>query len=394
MPTECKTDKFEFEGLKGRRVVSSFDGGAMTSDAGALLLRQTDRAIGLFSRVATCFGDYRSARFRVHEVHTLVAQRIAAIALGYEDVIDHDELRHDPVLSLPSDRLEPGRRDCAVLAGKSTLNRLEHGPDGPGQRYHKIDHDDAALERLFVDLYLDAHPRSPERIILDLDATDDPLYGRQEGRFFHGYYKCYCYLPLYIFAARHLLAAKLRPANIDGAAGAKEEIARIVAHIRARWPQVCILLRADSGFARDDLMSWCEDNSVDYMFGLARNKRLERQIAGELAAAKVEHQQTGNPARRFADFNWTTSKSWSRHRRVVAKAEHLTKGSNPRFVVTMLGAVTMMPERFMSMFTAPVARWKTASRNVSSIYLPTEPAPAPWRPINCGFGLPLLPICF
>jgi len=338
MQTECSSDRFEFEGLKGRQVVAAFTGGTMTSDAGALLLRHTDRALGLFSRVAACFVDHRNAYLRVHGLRTLVAQRISAIALGYEDINDHDGLRHDPVLTLLSERLEPKRRDCALLAGKSTLNRLEHAPDGPGQRYHKIEHDGAALERLFVALYLESQPAPPERIILDLDATDDPVHGDQEGRFFHGCYKCYCYLPLHIFAGRHLLAAKLRPANIDGAAGSSEEVSRIVAQLRDRWPDADILLRADSGFARDDLMSWCEKNGVDYLFGLARNKRLVRQIAGELSAAKAAHEETGEPARRFADFMWTTKKSWSRRRRVVGKGAHLAKGSNPRFVVTTLSA--------------------------------------------------------
>lgn len=338
MPTECRTDKLEFEGLNGRRVVASFDGGAMTSDAGVLLLRHTDRAVGLFSRVAACFSDYRLPAFRVHEVRTLVAQRIAGIALGYEDINDHDDLRHDPAFCLLSERLEAGRVDCALLAGKSTLNRLEHAPDQPGQRYHKITHDGVALERLFVDLYLDAHPCAPKRIILDLDATDDPLYGNQEGKFFHGYYNTYCYLPLYIFAGRHLLAAKLRASNIDGAAGSVEEVARIVEQVRVRWPQANIVLRADGGFARDGLMSWCEANGVDYLFGLPRNKRLERQIAEQAAAARAEHLETGQAARRFADFMWTTKKSWSCRRRVVGKAEHLKKGANPRFVVTTLSS--------------------------------------------------------
>ena len=268
----------------------------------------------------------------------MVGQRIAGIALGYEDIEDHDELRHDPVLALLSDCLEPKREDCAVLAGKSTLNRLEHAPSGWPTRYHRIGHDADALEALFVDLYLEAHDTAPERIVLDLDATDDPIHGHQEGRFFHGYYDCYCYLPLYIFAGRHLLAAKLRRADQDGAAGAKEEVARIVARIRERWPKAAILLRADSGFARDDLMAWCEANGVDYLFGLARNNRLAAEIADLLDAARAEHGDTGKPARRFADFQWTTLDSWSRRRRVVAKAEHLDKGDNPRFVVTSLDA--------------------------------------------------------
>ena len=234
-------------------------------------------------------------------------------------------------------KLEARRSTCAALAGKSTLNRLELSRSEP-MRYHKISHDGAAIERLFVDLFVEAHAAAPDQIILDLDATDDPLHGEQEGRFFHGYYGGYCYLPLYVFCGRHLLAAKLRPANIDGAAGALDEIVRIVAQIRARWPQVRIILRADSGFARDGLMAWCEGNGVDYLFGLARNRRLEAEIAVELQAAAADSQATGQAARRFRDFIWTTRNSWSCRRRVVGKAEHTPKGSNPRFVVTSLGA--------------------------------------------------------
>ena len=247
-------------------------------------------------------------------------------------------LRRDPVLALFSDRLEPKRKDCAPLAGKSTINRLEHAPRDDGDRYHKIGHDAKALERVLVDVFLDAHGTPPEEIVVDLDATDDPLHGHQEGRFFHGYYDCYCYLPLYAFCGRHLLAAKLRRSNIDAAAGAKDEVARIISRIRRRWPRVRILLRADSGFAREELMAWCEANGVDYLFGLARNRRLLDAIEAELAAAAAEHKLTGKPARRFKDFTYATLDSWSRARRVIGKAEHLDKGANPRFVVTSLDA--------------------------------------------------------
>jgi hypothetical protein len=240
------------------------------------------------------------------------------------------------VLALLSDRLEPRRKDCAVLAGKSTLNRLEHAPSGKLGRYHKIGHDPAKLETLFVDLFLEAHKKPPKRIILDLDATDDPLHGHQEGRFYHGYYGCYCYLPLYIFCGHHLLAAKLRPSDIDGAAGAKEEIERIIKQIRAQWPKVKIWLRADSGFARDELMAWCEANKVDYVFGLAKNSRLLKRIAPELAKARLEHRASGEPARCFKDFYYRTRESWARRRRVIGKAEYLKKGPNPRFIVTSL----------------------------------------------------------
>jgi hypothetical protein len=257
-----------------------------------------------------------------------------------EDLIDHDQLRHDPVLATLAGKLRAKRKDCAPLAGKSTLNRLEHAPSAPS-RYHRIGHDAAAIEGLFVDLFLDSHTTAPRRIILDLDATDDPLHGHQEGRFFHGYYDCYCYLPLYVFCGKQLLAAKLRRANIDASAGAEDEVARMVGQIRARWPRVEIVLRADSGFARDALMSWCEANGADYVFGLARNERLVDQIADALAAVEAESLAQGAPTRRFADFAWRTHDSWSRARRVVAKAEHLLKGANPRFVVTSLPTATI-----------------------------------------------------
>jgi hypothetical protein len=337
MPTECSRDLFGYEVVEGRQVVAAFDGGEVTSDAGALLLGATDRAIGLVTRFAACFDDGRVQAQVEHTVEAMVAQRVFGIALGYEDLIDHDELRHDPVLATLAGKLTARRQDCAPLAGKSTLNRLEHAPSAP-DRYHKIGHDAAAIEGLFVALFLEAHKTPPQQIILDLDATDDPLHGHQEGRFFHGYYDCYCYLPLYVFCGRDLLAAKLRRSNSDAAAGAVGEVARIVAQIRTRWPKVEILLRADSGFARDELMTWCEAAGVDYLFGLARNQRLVGAIAEELTEAEAESLAQGGPARRFADFAWRTLDSWSRERRVVAKAEHLPKGSNPRFVVTSLGA--------------------------------------------------------
>jgi hypothetical protein len=335
MQTECSADLFGFTAVDGRAVVAGFDGGKMTSDAGAMLLGATDRAIGLIERFAGCFKDHRAADLIEHTVPTLVGQRVFGMALGYEDLIDHDELRHDPVMAMLAGKLEAKRSDCAPLAGKSTLNRLELSRPEPS-RYHKISYDSAMIEGLFVDLFLDAHGAPPGQIILDLDATDDPLHGHQEGRFFHGYYDNYCYLPLYIFCGRHLLAAKLRPANIDGSAGAIEEVARIVAQIRQRWPAVRILLRADSGFCRETLMAWCENNGVDFLFGLARNSRLVAQIESELAEAAQLSQSTGKPARRFKDFTWSTRDSWSRERRVVAKAEWTQGEANPRFVVTSL----------------------------------------------------------
>jgi hypothetical protein len=347
MPTKCSSDSFEFAAVEGRRVVAEFDGGSITSDAGALLLGATDRAIKLIDRFAGCFQDRRCPELVEHSVATLVGQRIYGIALGYEDLIDHDTLRHDPVLSVLAGKLTARRKDCAPIAGKSTLNRLELSKAEPS-RYHKISYDGSAIETLFVDLFLEAHQVPPTPIILDLDATDDPLHGHQEGRFFHGYYDCYCYLPLYIFCGRHLLCAKLRRSNIDAAAGSCEETARIVAQLRARWPKVRVLLRADSGFARDELMSWGEENEVDYLFGLAKNNRLIQKIEAELASAAAEGQATGKTARRFKDFTYATLDSWRRIRTVVGKAEWIppreSQGdkkegeANPRFVVTSLSA--------------------------------------------------------
>jgi Transposase DDE domain group 1 len=336
MPTECSQDSLDFGTVEGRQVVASFDGGAMTSDAGALLLGQADKAIGLVGRFAACFIDARAPELIEHSLETLVGQRLFGLALGYEDLNDHDHLRHDPVMAVLAGKLEARRESCAPVAGKSTLNRLEQALRGGVGRYHRIGYDEEAIEALFVELFLDAHARPPRRIILDLDATDDPLYGHQEGRFFHGYYDCYCYLPLYITCGRHLLAAKLRRANIDAAAGARGEVARIVAQVRGRWPKVKIIIRADSGFARDEIMSWCEENRVDYVLGLARNPRLVASIRRELVEARAEARQTKAPARRFKDFSWATRDSWQRKRRVIAKAEWTSGKANPRFVVTSL----------------------------------------------------------
>jgi hypothetical protein len=335
MQTQCTSDLFGFEPVEGREVVAAFDGGAITSDAGALLLGATDRAIEMMDRFAACFHDVRRQDLIEHEVVTLVGQRVFGTALGYEDLNDHDTLRHDPIMAVLAGKLEARRKGCAPVAGKSTLNRLERSRLEP-TRYHKISHNPVAIKKLMVDLFLESQERPPSQIILDLDATDDPVHGEQEGRFFHGYYDCYCYLPLYIFCGRHLLASKLRKASLDAADGALKEVARIVAQIRSRWPNVRILLRADSGFARDDLMAWCEANDVGYVFGLAKNDRLIPEIKDELARAEAESRRTGKPARRFKDFKWRTVRSWSCERRVVAKAEWTKGEANPRFVVTSL----------------------------------------------------------
>jgi len=335
MPTQCSPSLFEFARVEGRDVTASFDAGAMTSDAGALLLGATNRVLGLTRRLAACFKDNRNPIFTEHAVETLVMQRIVGIALGHEDLSDHDDLRHDPVMAVLAGKLAASRADCAPLAGKSTLNRLELSKAEP-TRYARIAADTPAIERLFVDLFLDAHTKAPSQITLDVDATDDPLHGHQEGRFFHGYYDCYCYLPLYVFCGRHLLAAKLRRSDIDASAGTVEEMARIVGQIRTRWPRVRILLRGDSGFCREALMAWAEANRVDYVFGLARNARLAGEIETEMTAARTAAEKTAKPARRFRDFRWSTLKSWSRARRVIGKAEWTRGEANPRFIVTSL----------------------------------------------------------
>ena len=332
--TECNQSQFEFEAHFSRRVVGRFDGSRLTTDGGALLLRQADRKIGLLRRVAACFTDHRQPERVEHELQEMLAQRIYGLALGYEDLNDHEELRHDPLLAVLA-----GKRDVEEpLAGKSTLNRLELTPAGSplGERYHKITYSSEAIDELLVEIFLQAHLRAPRQIVLDLDATDTPLHGRQEARFFHGYYNHYCYLPLYIFAGDHVLCARLRPSNQDASAGSREEVVRIVRQIRRQWPKVHILLRADSGFCREELMAWCEKHGVDYVFGLARNQRLRRIIGRAMHEAKQEHRRTGQAARVFTEFFYRTRKSWSRRRRVVAKCEQIEGKENPRYVVTSL----------------------------------------------------------
>ena len=337
MQTECSARLFEFEAVSRRSVVAGFDGGEITSNGGALLLGQVDRGRGLIGRFAGCFSDRRDPRFVEHSVETLVGQRVFGLALGYEDLNDHDELRKDPVFAALAGKLESVlRSDCEALAGKSTLNRLEHTPKRHAKKYHKIDCDAAKVDMLFVDLFLEEHDRAPIEIVLDLDNTDIRLYGTEEHRFFRAYYDHYCYLPLYVFCGRHLLLARLRPADVAGSAGAEKEMAWIVARIRAKWPKVRITLRADSGFANDELMSWCEANRVDFVFGLQRNSRLEGELAPQLAKAKRRCRATGKPARVFREFSYRTLKTWNRARRVIGKAEYTLQGSNPRFIVTSL----------------------------------------------------------
>ena len=335
MKTQCSRNRVEFHPQNRRRIVGRFDGGAITSDGGAVLLREVDRRARIVEQLAGCFTDYREPNRVKHSVAELLAQRVYALALGYEDLNDHDDLRHDALLSVVTGRAE---KDAKPLAGKSTLNRLElSAPDqAEADRYKKIAIDPAKVEELFVGLFLQAHATPPKEIVLDLDATDDPVHGEQEGRFFHGFYMSYCYLPLYIFSGEHLLCAKLRPSNIDAAAGSVEELDRIVTAIRAAWPETRIVVRADSGFCRDAILSWCEANDVDYIVGIAKNSRLKAEIAEELAEAQALCAETNGPARFFKDFPYQTLDTWTRPRRVIGKAEVLPQGANPRFVVTNL----------------------------------------------------------
>ena len=343
--TECKPQQFEFEGIGRREVVAEFNGGDITSDAGGLLLREVELRTGIIRKFAACFIDYRDQDSIEHPLGHLLGQRLYGMCLGYEDLNDHDRLRLDPALAVIVGKDDPKgehRRDKRdrgkALAGKSTLNRLELTKKevSAEERYKKISVDTDAVDGVMVDVFLQAHRRAPRQIILDLDATDDLIHGNQEGRFFHGYYGNYCYLPLYIFCGEFLLGARLRSSNIDAAEGALDELKRIVAHIRQKWSAVHILIRADSGFCREEILSWCEANHVDYVIGLARNERLIREIEGELKKADEQFQQTGKPARIFKEFSYRTLHTWSRSRRVIGKAEHLVKGRNPRFIVTSL----------------------------------------------------------
>ena len=342
--TECSQSSFSFSKHFRRQVSAQFDGGVISSDGGALLLREVERRIKLLPRLAACFEDRRDPQRIEHQVGELVSQRVYALALGYEDLNDHDELRRDPLLALLA-----GKSDLAgqqrkqerdrgkPLAGKSTLNRLEGTTDGE-DRYKKICCDSEAIDRLLVDVFVEAQPQEPAEIIVDIDATDTPLHGQQEGRFFHGYYGHYCYLPLYMFSGQHLLCARQRVANQDAAEGSVAELNRIVAQIREVWPEVKIIVRGDSGFCRDELMSWCEANGVEYVLGLARNQRLRSLLEEAIEEAARKQQQTGRPARVFREFAYQTLESWSRARRVVGKAEQLADKENPRYVVTSLDA--------------------------------------------------------
>jgi hypothetical protein len=342
--TECSQSRFEFEACGSRQIVTSFDGGTISSDGGAFLLRQTDQRLNLLPRLAECFLDGRNQDQVEHSILEMLSQRIYGLALGYEDLNDHEQLRKDPVFGVLAGREELEQ----PLAGKSTLNRMELGA-GVKDRYKKITFWKEGIDELLVKLFIEAQQNAPAEIVLDVDTTDLPLHGQQEGRFFHGYYDQYCYLPLYIFCGEHVLCARLRESNHDASFGSLAEMRRIVAQLRAAWPEVKILVRGDSGFCRNELMSWCEDNGVDFVFGMARNQRLRKIIGAPMHAATQQWNQTGKPARIFTEFEYQTRKrknrgGWSRARRVVAKAEHIDGKENPRFVVTSLGGERCTPK--------------------------------------------------
>ena len=333
--TECNQSEFGFEGFGRREIVARFDGGTISSDGGAFLLRQTDQRLNLLPRLAQCFLDGRNQDLIEHSIQEMLSQRVYGLALGYEDINDHEQLRKDPVFGILAGREELDE----PLAGKSTLNRMELGAGTP-DRYKKITFWKEGLDEVLVQVLLESHQSAPEQIVLDVDTTDLPLHGKQEGRFFHGYYDNYCYLPLYVFCGDHVLCARLREANHDASFGCLAEIRRIVAQIRAAWPEVKIILRGDSGFCRNELMSWCESTKVDFVFGLARNQRLRRIIGQQMHEATLEWNRTGKPARVFTEFQYSTKKTkkggWDRERRVIAKAEHIDGKENPRFVVSSL----------------------------------------------------------
>ena len=346
MKTECNPEQIEFHGLGKRDVVGQFDGGRITSDGGGILLREVEKRTHILKRLTQCFHDYRNPELIEHTVESLIKQRIYGLALGYEDLNDHDELRQDALLALlcdktdvtGSDRLRAQDKGKA-LAGKSTLNRLELTPlDGNARqhRYKKIVADPQAMDHLLTTLFIESYPTPPSQIVLDVDATDDPVHGNQEGKFFQGYYRHYCYLPLYIFSEEQLLCARLRTADQDGAAGTQEELSRIVSDLRKAWPQVQIIVRGDGGFCREALMDWCENNGVEYVFGLPKNNRLKAMLADEMAQARKRHEDSGEAARVFKDFCYRTLNSWSCERRVIGKAEYLSGGENPRFIVTSI----------------------------------------------------------
>ena len=350
--TECSRQRLLFQAHGAREVTAAFDGGHVTSDGGGLLLREVEERFGIVRSFVGCFTDHRDPEQVEFSLCELLLQRVMGLALGYEDLNDHDELCRDPLLALLAGRKDLTGRDRRdpqdrgkPLAGKSTLNRLELTPVGADadSRYKKIVAHIGGLQETLVDVFIRMRSRQgvPQELVLDLDATDDPVHGDQLGKFFHAYYGGYCFLPLYTFCGPWPLGAVLRPSNRDASAGTIGELSRTIPKLRSAWPGVRIVIRADSGFCREPILRWCEEHDVDYVIGLSRNQRLVRVLGHERHQAQQQFQQTGRAARVFKDLTWRTRHSWSRPRRVIGKAEHLAKGANPRFVVTSLP-----PERF------------------------------------------------
>jgi hypothetical protein len=358
MKTECKSNQLKLHPLYSRDVIAKFNGGNITSDCGAFLLREVEKRTHTLKRFSNCFTDYRNPKLIEHTVEALITQRVFGIAMGYEDLNDHEILRQDPFLGMLCEKQDPTGSDRRMnrdkgraSAGKSTLNRLELGAVTIN-RYKKIAPDMEAIDALLIDIFIESHERAPEEIVLDLDATDDAIHGNQEGRFFHGYYGHYCYLPLYIFCEEQLLCARLRAADRDASDGVLTELERILKKVRVVWPKTRILIRGDSGFCRNEIMDWCEANGVNYVLGLAKNKRLQKEIIEEMAEAKMHHEATGFAARVFKDFRYQTLKSWSRERRVVGKAEYLKGGENPRFIVTSFGSEYLAADLYETCYCA------------------------------------------
>lgn len=372
--TDCIPNQFNFGTLEGRKVIANFEGGRITSNAGIVLIAELDKKLGLTARFAKCFRDYRNSSYVDYSVYELLAQRVYGIVLGYEDVNDHDKLRYDPSLAIALEKLNFIDSNTALLAGKSTINRLEYCPetivDQRESRYHKIEHQPKEIEQAFVEIFLESYKQPPRQIILDMDVTDDSVHGSQEGAFFNTYYNGVCYAPLYIFCGHHLLAALLRPSNVDPASGALEELQRIIRIIRSKWQNTQILVRGDSAYAREDIMKLCEvESGVDYAFAMATNSQLKLRAFDVIEKAQADYKQRLAPvtalmetlfspesnleevgqlvseATWYRSLYYKTQKSWSRSRRVVTKVCYGKQGLELRHVVTSLPASKLSPSQ-------------------------------------------------
>ena len=371
--TDCIPEQFKFEPVLSSPIIVNFNDETVTSDAGLTLITELDRKQQITSRLAECFKDYRDINRIEHSVESLIAQRIYGLIMGYEDLNDHEQLRHDPMFIMALGKIIGSEKELPLLAGKSTLNRIEHCPETVSSRaesrYHRIGHDAEAIEKLLVEIFLESYSKAPREIILDLDVTDDLVHGGQEQAFFNPYYRGYCYAPLYIFCGKHLLVAKLRASNVDPAAGALSELERVIKQIQLHWGKVKIIVRGDSAYSREDIMSWCESQiGVDYVFGLAQNSRLLQLSKSSQHRACLEYSkrlqtvveffetlftpsddlkkqatELVNSSVWYSSLDYKTLDSWSRNRRVVSKVEYSDEGVNTRFVVTSLPTNKVAP---------------------------------------------------